>query len=131
MMSITGENFKQICEVTVPRSGWFDMESPCSRYFCNHGFLLCQFQCLKFVYLAVLHNFFFFWNAQLCLIFMNMSSYWWVGPISSINLSNVHTKKTNNTTQTGLRWILWDQVTLYNFNIFRVSINVSEQSFPN
>ena len=82
-------------------------------------------------------TFFFFefsWNAQLCLIVMNMSSYWWIGPISSITFWNVYTKRTNTTQKrnsTGLWWLFWDQVTLYNSNIFGILINVSEQCFPN
>ena len=59
----------------------------------------------------------------------------WIGPISSITSSNVYTKRINNTTQTRnstvLWWLLWYQVTLYNSNIFGISINASEQSFPN
>ena len=50
----------------------------CSRYLRNHSFLLCEiFQCVvKFRYTKVIHKKLFFdfsWNAQLCLIFINMS----------------------------------------------------------
>ena len=74
----------------------------------------------------------FSWNTQLCVIFTHMSSYWWIG---LQQLYQTSTKSTNNTlctrNLTVLWWLLWDQVTLYNSNIFRISVSVSEQSFPN
>ena len=58
----------------------------------------------------------------------------WIWPISSITSSIVYTKRINKTTKTGnstvLWWLLWNQITLNNSNIFGISINVSEQSFP-
>ena len=72
-------------------------------------------------------------TSSLVLLAWNFNRYWWLWPISSITSSNIiYTQRINNTTQkrnsTVLWWLLWYQVTLYNSNI---SINNSEQSFPN
>ena len=70
-----------------------------------------------------------------CFSYCRIDSYWWIGPISSIASSNDYTKRINNTTQTRnstvLCSLLWYLSTLYHSNIFGISINVSEQSFPN
>ena len=43
----------------------------------------------------------------LVLLVYNFDSYWWIGPISSITLSNVNTKRINNKTQTSNSTVLW------------------------
>ena len=73
--------------------------------------------------------------SSLVLLVWTFDSYWWIGPISSITASNAYTKRSNNTTKarnsTVLWWLLWYQITLYNSNVFGISINVSKKSFPN
>ena len=72
---------------------------------------------------------------SLVLLVWTFDSYWWIGPISLITSWNVYTKRINSTKRTRnstLLWrLLWYQVIISNSNIFWISINVFQQSFPN